>query len=166
MMKSLVSACALLLSVSACGGDDKESEALTADETAVATSISEYWQSTGIAEDPADCIGEKTVRSFGIAHLQDVGAVDDDLKAGEGLATAFSSAADATEAAENNVDCLTLPALMQEQYPGIDDETAECLAEAYGHERYVEAMANTMRGIAVDTPDEVTAEMSKCVPEQ
>ncbi|HSV39172.1 MAG TPA: hypothetical protein VLI04_10455 [Nocardioidaceae bacterium] len=166
MRNTLVSAAALLLTLSACGGDEKTDE-LTADEQQAATSISAYWQGTGMNEEPSDCLGEKTVRSFGLAHLKDLGALNDELDAETKLPTAFTSATDATTAATNTVDCLTLSGLMMEQYKGVDEATAECLAEAYGRDRYIKAMADTMQGLSVEeAPADVTAEMSKCVPQQ
>ena len=164
MRKSLLCA-ALLLTLAACGGEDKKDEALSADEQTAADNISAYWQESNLAKEPADCLGEKTVRSFGLAHLKDLGVLDDELRTKSSVDTWFTSEADSVKAATNNVDCISLPELLKQSYPGIDDDTAECLADAFGRDRYIEAMAQTMQGASFSTPPEVEAEMEKCVPQ-
>lgn len=163
-MRSPAFAVTALLLVAACGGSDDGPSA--ADEAAAASSISEYWESTGLTAEESDCLGEAAVDEFGIGHLQDLGILDDELVANEKIATALTSVTDSSKAATMIVDCLTLPGLMKRQYQGIDDDTAQCLADAYGRDRMIEAMAAELTGEgSVETPDEVTAEMRKCAPD-
>ncbi len=167
-MKRTWVAVALLLATTACGGDDEGAETagpLAGDDKVAADSISAYWQRSGVEKKASICLGERMVREFGVAHLKDLEVLDAKLKAQDTAATAFKSDADAPKAATMIVDCLTLPGLMKQQYTGVDDATATCLADAFGRDRMVDAMAAQFQGTAAeDTPEDVTAEMSECVP--
>jgi hypothetical protein len=167
MTKTLVGAAVLLLAVTACGGKakDKLDAPLTGDDKAAASSISDYWVKAGITKKASDCLGEKYIREFGVAHLKDLKILDDSLKAQDTAGTAFKSKTDAPKAATMIVDCLTLPALMKQQDPNVDDRTAQCLADAYGRDRMIRAITASLEGTpAEETPADVAAEMSKCVP--
>ena len=165
-MRTTLAGALVLLTLTACGGGDDEAakEKTKADEKAAVSSISAYWQATGIAAEKSDCLGERTVDEFGVPHLQDLGILDDQLEASTTIATGFKSAADAPKAATIVVDCLTLPGIMAQQYQLTDDAVAQCLADAYGRERMIEAMSAQLQGqTAATTPAEVTTAMEKCV---
>ena len=157
----------LLLTATACGGGDEDPDsdaALTGADKTAATSITQFWMKAGVEKKGAECLGEQMVRSFGVAHLQDLELLDEKYHANDSADTVFSSATDAPKAAALIVDCRGLPTLMKQQYQGIDDETADCLAEAYGRDRMVEAMTASLKGEQGEaTPEDVTLEMSKCV---
>jgi len=168
MRKTLAGVLALLalLTLAACGGgDDAEAKAKkAADEKTAVASISKYWQATGITADKAECLGTDTVAEFGVPHLRDLGILDEELQASTTIATGFKSASDAPKAATIIVDCLTLPGIMAQQYQLTDDTVAQCLADAYGHDRMIEAMSAQLQGRTPEsTPADVTAAMGKCV---
>ena len=160
----------LLFATAACGGGSGDSGGLEGDEKDAAAAISTYFEGEGMQATEASCIGDGLVRQFGIAHLKDLGVLDEKLKPQPGKTRelkAFSSAADAPKAATITVDCVTVAGVMKEQYQGIDDATADCLAKAFGRQRMIDSMAAGLQGLAADdTPAEVTAEMSKCVPDK
>lgn len=165
-MRTTLASALMLLTLTACGGgDDDAAEAQKkADEKTASASIAKYWQATGIAADKADCLGQRTVDEFGVPHLQDLGILDDKLETSTTIATGFKSASDAPKAATIVVDCLTLPGIMAQQYQLTDDAVAQCLADAYGRDRMIEAMSAQMQGQTADeTPDEVTTAMESCV---
>lgn len=163
MTKTWLVLAVLLLSVVGCNGTDESAE----DEQAAVASISDYWESTGLSVADSECLADRAVEDFGVDHLKDLGILGDDLEANEKIATGFTSTADSRTAATLIVDCLTLEALMKRQYQGIDDPTAKCLADAYGRDRMIEAMAAELTGKgSVETPDDVTAEMRKCAQDQ
>jgi len=160
MRSTVVGALALLLATSACGGG----------EQTAATALSTYLRGERFTKAQADCISEDLVGEFGIPHLTDLQVLDATLAVQpentRNLA-AFRSEADAPKAAAVVVDCVTVAGVMKQQYQGIDDATAECIAKAFGRERLVAAMAAGMEGVAAeDTPADVTAEMSRCVPKK
>ena len=63
-----------------------------------------------------------------------------------------------------SLDCLTLPGIMAQQYRLTDDAVAQCLADAYGRDRMIEAMSAQLQGrTAEEAPADVTAAMGKCV---
>lgn len=169
MRGTAVLASALLLSVTACGGDDKPSgdAPLTADEKKAVASITAYWKKAGIEDDAAKCLGNRMVKSFGVDHLQDLKLLDDSFEANDAAGTVFSSKTDAPKAAAMIVDCRGLATLMKQQYTGIDDKAADCLATVYGRDRMVSVITATLEGQAPpETPQDVTVEMGKCVPNQ
>jgi len=164
-MRTTLASVLALITLTACGGGDDEAEAQRkADEKAAIASIAQYWEDTGIAADKADCLGTDLVEVFGVPHLQDLEILDDKLETSTTIATGFTSAADAPKAATVIVDCLTLPGIMAQQYQLKDDAVATCIADAYGRDRMIEAMALQMQGKpAGETPAEVTTAMEKCV---
>lgn len=157
----------LSLTATACGGGDETPDdegPLTGADRTAAASITQFWLEAGVEKSGAQCLGEEMVRSFGVAHLQDLDLLDERYQANDSATTVFRSATDAPKAAALIVDCRGLPTLMKQQYQGIDDETAQCLADAYGRDRMVEAMAASLRDEEGEaTPEDVTLEMSKCV---
>ena len=159
-------AVALLLATAACGGSDDAK--IDEDDQTAATAISEFFSVQGMDQKQADCIGNALVEQFGIPHLKDIKVLDAKLEAQPDQTRefkAFSSTSDSTDAAEIVVECVSVAGVMKDQYQGIDDATADCLAEAFGRDRMVESMAAGLRGEAApDLPADVTTEMSKCAP--
>ena len=72
---------ALLLSATACGGgDDKATDddsKLTGSQATAAASITQYWLDNDVDQTAASCLGDRMVREFGVAHLQDLGLIDE-----------------------------------------------------------------------------------------
>ena len=171
MRSTLVGAVALLLALTACGGDDtRDDESLAVDEQTAAAALSTHLQGERFTKAQADCISTDLVGEFGIPHLTDLQILDASLAVLPGRTrsfAAFSSRADAPRAAAVLVDCVTVAGVMKQQYQGIDDAAAECIANAFGRERLVAAMAAGLERVAAeDTPADVTAEMSACVPKE
>jgi hypothetical protein len=165
MRRSVVSGALALLAVAGCGGNGHADSSTGPGERTAAASISDYWQRQGYAKTPADCLGQGFVRTFGLAHLQSLGVIDDHLRAQEAKATSYSSKADAPKAAKVILDCITLAGIMQQQYPTADAETAKCLADAYGQDRMLTAMTAQLEGeAAAKLPKSVTEKMAACVP--
>lgn len=162
MRKTWLGAAVLLLTAACGGGSD---EATDEEKETAAASISAYWESTGLSTAESDCLGEAAVEQFGIGHLQDLEILDDELVANAKIATAFTSSTDSRTAATIIVDCLTMTGIMKRQYQGADDKTAQCLADAYGRDRMIDAMAAELTGEgSLETPEDVTAEMRQCAP--
>ncbi len=168
--RTIVAAAGLLLATSACSGEATVDEPLVGDEHAAATALSTYLRGERFDEEQSDCIADRLVRDFGLDHLEDLGVIDDKLEPKTEQAKdfgAFASKADAPRAASLVVDCVTPEGVMKQQYQGIDDTTAACIAKAFGRDRLVAAMAAGIQGVqAADTPDDVTADMNACVPKE
>ncbi len=111
-----LAACALLLTLTACGDAAAEDAA-----TATASLQEEILQNaaTGVGEvteDEAGCIARGAVDEIGVARLQEYGMLGDDLEVNKEIGTVTLEEADAASLAATFVACVDVESLFEKQF--------------------------------------------------
>jgi hypothetical protein len=152
MTKTIAALCAVLLTLTACGGGDDEAK------ENIKESLLENGQDfagTELTEEEATCLSDGMVDEIGTDQLQELGLLDEDNNVVEDAQPDDLNADDADALAGTIVDCVDVQELMAEQMgpmmEQMDEEQQECITDAFDDDTIVELISASFQGEEPDT---------------
>jgi hypothetical protein len=152
MTKTIAALCAVLLTLTACGGGDDEAK------ENIKESLLENGQDfagTELTEEEATCLSDGMVDEIGTDQLQEIGLLDEDNNVVEDAQPDDLAKEDADALADTIVECVDVQELMAEQMgpmmEQMDEEQQECITDAFDDETIVELISASFQGEEPDT---------------
>lgn len=152
MTKTVAALCAVLLTLTACGGGEDEAK-----ENIKASLLEEGgdFAGTELTDEEATCLSDGMVDEIGTDKLQELGLLDEDNNVVEDANPDDLEKADADALAGTIVDCVDVQELMaQEMGPmmeQMDEEQQKCITDAFDDETIVELISASFQGEEPDT---------------
>jgi hypothetical protein len=152
MTKTIAALCAVLLTLTACGGGDDEAKENIKD------SLLENggdFAGTELTEEEATCLSDGMVDEIGTDQLQELGLLDEDNNVVEDAQPDDLGKEDADALAGTIVDCVDVQELMAEQMgpmmEQMDKQQQECITEAFDDETIIALISSSFQGEEPDT---------------
>ena len=155
---------ALLLTLTACGGNGDDDKAAKA----ISDSIMKDQQSAGASDvftmkqKEADCIGQGFVDEIGTEDLQKYGFLTKDLKTAEGLQTVKMSTEDAKAASDTLFDCADVQQMMMQSMGDLDAKTKDCIEGVMTEDALRDLFTKMFSGKQEEAGQDLIAPMMKC----
>jgi hypothetical protein len=176
MKKTLaVTAAALCLALTGCGGDGGGGSSDNADEEKAAANLKAYFLDESedaagleINDEQAGCVSDGVVDKIGIEQLQDYGLIDDDLEVVKDadLDEEDITAGDADSLAGTFVDCVDVKGLITKQMgdlPGATAKQKTCISDALTDEALTDMLSQVFQGNDDAATKKLQSEMMACV---
>lgn len=151
MTKTIAALCAVLLTLTACGGGDDEAK-----ENIKASLLeNDDFAGTELTDEEATCLSDGMVDEIGTDKLQELGLLDEDNNVDTEAQPDNLETEDADALAGTIVDCVNVQELMSEQMGSMmeqmDEQQQECITEAFDDETIVNLISSGFQGEEPDT---------------
>ena len=163
MTKTIAALCAVLLTLTACGGGEDEAK------DNIKESLLENggdFAGTELTEEEATCLSDGMVDEIGTDQLQELGLLDEDNNVVEDANPDDLNKEDADALAGTIVDCVDVQELMAEQMgpmmEQMDEKQQECITEAFDDDTIVALISSSFQGEQPDT-SALQETVMKCV---